>query len=123
MRTHLNPITLLSIISVFVSGTLGLCPGAPLSNYKAGTASCSFPSWTMACYKQQQYFPSSDPTKYFQCTSVAVLERSCAPGTCFQPSVGRCTFASSWFNECWGKGPTTLCFLMRFNTHLIISFF
>lgn len=94
-----------------IDASARVCPGAPQANYKPGAISCGIPNWSLSCYQLHQYQPSANPTKYFQCTSVAVLERSCAPGTCFQPALRRCTFAASWINECLENG--TVLFLQR----------
>lgn len=109
-RDMMKVFTCLSIVILLLnankinSTSSAVCPGAPQSNYRDGHLSCSLPSWTVDCYTKQLYYPSPNPAKYFQCTSVSVLERSCAPGTCFQPSLRRCTFASTWINECLEYG-------------------
>uniref|UniRef100_A0A7G3AH51 Putative secreted protein n=1 Tax=Lutzomyia longipalpis TaxID=7200 RepID=A0A7G3AH51_LUTLO len=78
------------------------CPGAlPESYVTSGYETCQIPTCTGSDLSANRHWPSSDPTKFYQCkgegTPVLV---DCSPNLCFDVKWQVCVFPHDWTNSC-----------------------
>lgn len=83
--------------------SLGVCDGAPDSAYVRGPMDCNAPACTAEEYWANVHMPTRNPRTFWQCANEGnVLERPCAPGTCFSiyHADTVCVHPWEWVNPC-----------------------
>lgn len=82
--------------------TSGRCEGASdEAHLVPGTMDCLPVDCSDNQYWPNTLFPTRNPGTFFQCANqLNVVERPCAPGTCFDYSEQVCVHARKWVNQC-----------------------